>query len=479
MSDFGRIHFWKKRKIERQIRAQIQKDAEIPDQVYKSAGKAFRMILDGTARQEQAPEEDRRSQLLSGDASQSAAAPVIPKDASQSAAAPVIPEDTPRSAAAPVIRKTAPRPWAGSGLFKAACSMAAVLLVCVIANAVFPVQVRALPIVGSIFERIQDAVGYEKLSEYARPLAGEEAGGAVDEQDYMETNGGLTVSVAEAYADSEVIYLSMKFKSDEPFPEGFYHLPGEDGEKMDEKVPMLFHANKKYSFMKDTGMELWNGYSIGVIVEGLMVNENTYEFLWRIELARDLGAYQKKVDKKAVLPDEFTLDVEIDTVHSMLSRDEIYRGPWNISIPIQVDDRHREVVEIRETGETGVGLISVEKTPFEITTRAVTPGPARYKVVVLDTKGNKLPNVLMNEIWFDEAEDEMHEKWRIEGHDVSSVEVFVLGRAFYENVYATGLWSRTDWDGNEKKPEEEKLGTMLRQYAEYHKVIKFEYTHGR
>ena len=474
MSDFGRIHFWKKRKIERQIRAQIQKDAEIPDQVYKSAGKAFRMILDGTVRQEQAPEEDGRSQILSGDASRSAAAPVIPKDASRSAAASVLPENKPRSAAAPMIRKAAPRPWAGSGLFKAVCSMAAVLLVCVIANAVFPVQVRALPIVGSIFERIQDAVGYEKLSEYARPLAGEEAGGAADEQDYMETNGGLTVSVAEVYADSEVIYLSMKFKSDEPFPKGFYHLPGEDGEKMDKKVPMLFYANKKYSFMKNTGMEFWNGRSIGVIVEGLMVNENTYEFLWRIELARDLGAYQKKVDKKAVLPDEFTLDVGIDTVHSMLSRDEIYHGPWNISIPIRVDDRHREVAEIRETGETGAGLISVEKTPFEITTRAVTPGPARYKVVVLDAKGNKLPNVLMNEIWFDEAEDEMHEKWRIEGHDVSSVEVFVLGRAFYENVYATGLWSRTDWDGNEKKPEEEKLGTMLRQYAEYHKVVRFD-----
>ena len=251
MSDFSRIHFWKKRKIERQIRAQIQKDAEIPDQVYKSAGKAFRMILDGTVQQEQAPEEDRRSQLLSGDASRSAAAPVIPKDTSRPAAASVIPENKPRSAAAPMIRKAEPRSWAGSGLFKAACSMAAVLLVCVIANAVFPVQVRALPIVGSIFERIQDAVGYEKMSEYARPLAGEEAGGAADVQDYMETNGGLTVSVAEVYADSEVIYLSMKFKSDEPFPKGFYHLPGENGEKMDEKVPMLFYGNKKIELNTD------------------------------------------------------------------------------------------------------------------------------------------------------------------------------------------------------------------------------------
>ena len=116
----------------------------------------------------------------------------------------------------------------------------------------------------------------------------------------------------------------------------------------------------------------------------------------------------------------------------------------------------------------------MEKTPFEITTRAITPGPAGYKVVVLDAKGNKLPYVLQNENWFGESEDEMYEKWLIEGHDAYSVEVFVLGKDFYENIYATGIWSSTDWEGNENKPAEEKLGTLLKAYAEYHKVIRFD-----
>lgn len=497
MSDFRRIHFWKKRKIEGQIRAQIRKDAEIPDQVYKSAGEAYRMIREGTVRQE--PLERRKANaehLLK----------CLPPTCRR----------TEGEGALHYKKRKVP-----TLLPRLAYTMAAVLLVCVIANAAFPVQVRALPIVGSIFEQIQKAVGYENLSEYARPLTGGEedaedhtgsresnaengtdAKGSKesnvengtdaedskesnaesgmdaekrtdsDAQAYTQTSGDVTVSVSEVYADSEVIYLSMMFENREPFPKSFYY--SSENEKIDGKVAMVLYANKKYSFMKNVDMEFWCGRNIEAVVEGLMVNENTYEFLWRIELASDLGQYRRNVDKDAALPEAFTMDLEIDSISSLLSMEKSYRGPWNFRIPIQVDESRRETVEVHETSGTGAGLVSVEKTPFEITTRAITPGRTGYKVVVLDAEGNKLPNVLQNEFWSDEAADEMHEKWRIEGHDVSSVEVFVLGKDFYENVYATGLWGRTDWEGNENKPKEKKLGTLLTHYAEYHKIIRFE-----
>ncbi len=430
MSDFQRNEFWKRRRIERQLRSQLGQDAEIPDQVYRSAGKAYKMILDGTVHQE------------------------------------AIQED--------FVKK--PQHTAGSILFRAACSAAAVLLVCVLANAVFPAQVRALPIVGSIFEQIQDAVGYGNLSEYAKPLTEKEDGSAnpdADMQDYTDTNGGLTVSVSEVYADSEVIYLAMKLKSEEPFPKSFY-LDENDTEKIDGIVAMFLYARRNYSFMDQEAWQNANDRSSEIIVEGLMVNENTYEFLWRMDMSSELAWYRRQVDQEAVLPDEFTMDIEITQINSLLSMEKGYRGPWKLSIPIQVDDSHREIVEVNETGGTGAGLVSVEKTPFEITTRAITPGRAGYKVVVLDAKGNKLPNVLQNEIWLGESEDEMYEKWLIEGHDAFSVEVFVLGQDFYENIYATGIWSSTDWEGNENKPAEEKLGTLLKAYAEYHKVIRFD-----
>ena len=532
MSDFRRIHFWKKRKIEGQIRAQIRKDAEIPDQVYKSAGEAYRMIREGTVHQEPLERRKANAEHLSK---------CLPPTCRRAEGERAL-HCKRRKANAEHLSKCLPptcRRTEGEGalhlLPRLAYTMAAVLLVCVIANAAFPVQVRALPIVGSIFEQIQKAVGYENLSEYARPLTGgeedaedhtgsresnaengtdtkgskesnaengtdakgnkkSEAENGTDAEDskesnaesgtdaekrtgsdaqaYTQTSGDVTVSVSEVYADSEVIYLSMMFENREPFPKSFYY--SSENEKIDGKVAMVLYANKKYSFMKNVDMEFWCGRNIEAVVEGLMVNENTYEFLWRIELASDLGQYRRNVDKDAALPEAFTMDLEIDSISSLLSMEKSYRGPWNFRIPIQVDESRRETVEVHETSGTGAGLVSVEKTPFEITTRAITPGRTGYKVVVLDAEGNKLPNVLQNEIWSDEAADEMREKWRIEGHDVSSVEVFVLGKDFYENVYATGLWGRTDWEGNENKPKEKKLGTLLTHYAEYHKIIRFE-----
>lgn len=420
ISDFRGIHFWEKRKREKKIREQIRKEAEIPGQVYKSAEDAFRMIADGAVRQE---------------------------------------------------AEVGKRPASLVLMSRFACGMAAVLLVCVFANVLFPAQVRALPFVGSIFERIQKEVGYENLSEYAEPLA---AGEEDEENAYTETNGGLTVSVSEIYADSEVIYLSMKLKSEEPFQKGFYYLNKDDTKKIDGKVAMFLYAKKNYSFMKEAEPDFLSVVNSRIIVEGLMVNENTYEFLWRIDMVNDLEKYRRYEDPEAVLPEEFTLDIAIDSISPLVSQEEGYRGPWNFHIPVKRDSSHIETVEIQETGETGAGLRSVEKTPFEITTQAITPGMTAVKVVVLDANGNKLPSVLENEFWYGENEDEMREKWRIEGRDVSSVEVFVLGRDFYENVYAAGLWEQMDWEGNEDKPKEEKLGTLLRKHAEYHRVIRFD-----
>lgn len=468
-SDFDRIHFLDKGKRERQIREQIRKDAKIPEEVYESAREAYQMIWNGEVRQEQ---EEKRKTI-----------------------------SFPVSAAV-----------------RLAGSMAAVLAVCVFVNVVFPAQARALPVVGSIFERIQNELGYENISEYAQTLeedADPDADGDVNidmkENDntnkgmkedgdtnknieknadankdmkeagdaYTKTNGGLTVSCSEVYADEETIYLSMKLKSEEPFPKSFYYTNGEEMKKIEGKVAMTLSAEKKYSFMEEAYYEYVYDSSVvpgrnrSYLVEGIMVNENTFECLWRIGLNEDLEPYRNwsNADEEVSLPEKFTLELNINSIASTLSMARGYMGPWEFRIPVTIDDSHRETVELHETNETGAGLLSVEKTPFEITTRAIAPGITGYKAVVLDARGNKLPCVLSNEVWTDETLDN---KWLIQGADVSSIEVFVLGKDFYENVYVTGKWWEVDWDGNEKKPEEEKLRTLLRKHADFYKVIHFE-----
>lgn len=466
-SKFDRNYSADKRKIEKEIREQIRKDAEIPEEVYESARKAYQMILDGEVCQEQAGEirEVRQEQAEKpGEVRQEQAEKT--REARQERVEKtreVRQEQTEKRGAFSMFVSAAP---------KFAWRMAAVLAGCIFFNAAFPAQARALPIVGSIFERIQEELGYGNISEYARKLE-EDAQKSEDGANIGnimnangENNDGLTLSCAEIYADEETIYLSMKLKSEEPFPEGFYDSKG--------KSAMTLYAEKVYRFMDQSYYEeLYKNdpSSKPYLVQGVLVNENTFEFLWRIGLKEDLEAYRNwsGADQEESLPEKFSLSLNINSIHSR-NINKSYSGSWSFRIPVTVDDSDRETIKLQETNETGAGLLSVEKTPFELTTRAITPGIVGYKVAVLDAKGNKLPCVLSNEVWADETLDN---KWLLQGYDVSSVEVFVLGREFYENVYAAGLWTEADWNGNEKKSEKEKLGTLLREHADYYKMIHF------
>ena len=105
---------------------------------------------------------------------------------------------------------------------------------------------------------------------------------------------------------------------------------------------MFLYARRNYRFIDQESCQNVNDRSREFIVEGLMVNENTYEFLWRIDVANELAWYRRQVDQEAVLPDEFTMDIEITQINSLVSMEKSYRGPWKLSIPIQVDDSHRD-----------------------------------------------------------------------------------------------------------------------------------------
>ena len=130
MSDFQRNEFWKRRRIERQLRSQLRTDAEIPDQVYRSAGKAYKMILDGTVRQEAIQDHSERRRVQDD-----AELCGVPESEDRKQA-------SPQHAALPAaqFRQKKPKHGASPILFRTACSAAAVLLVCVLANAVFPAQ---------------------------------------------------------------------------------------------------------------------------------------------------------------------------------------------------------------------------------------------------------------------------------------------------------------------------------------------------
>ena len=92
---------------------------------------------------------------------------------------------------------------------------------------------KNIPVVGGLFEILQDNVSFfGDFSDYATTLEsvdgttadgseadGDKTGNATSENAYIKTADGLTITCSEVYANSQAVYITMRFKSDKPFPE--------------------------------------------------------------------------------------------------------------------------------------------------------------------------------------------------------------------------------------------------------------------
>lgn len=245
---------------EKNIQDKLGQDAEIPAVVHEKVTKAYRMIENRTVVPKQAPRDPWRWMKTGG--------------------------------------KIA------GGL--AAC-LAAAFVFCV-AN---PVMARELPLIGGIFEQLQDKVSFfgdfadkatvleepsgvsgntdsEEASEQSSSEASGEDGADASGMAYTKTSGDLTVSFSEIYANDQAIYLTMSMKTEDTFPETMVGLDG--------KPIMGLEASTAFDFKEsdspDGNIQYYN-------LEGAFLDDHTYSCILRIDLAeaaKDFSEYNEQYD---------------------------------------------------------------------------------------------------------------------------------------------------------------------------------------
>lgn len=134
-------------------------------------------------------------------------------------------------------------------------------------------------------------------------------------------------------------------------------------------------------------------------------------------------------------------------------------GPWEFTFDVTKDTSQTIVKEINDVDENGIGLVSVTKTPFELT---VEDGN-NYDcfTVVLDADGNPMPygntggytNVMA-----------------LQDRDVSKVDVYICDYVEYMDELKGYYWS----DDYEEKKKTRTFKELLDERALYHKEIVFE-----
>lgn len=186
---------------EMDFQEKLQKDTEIPVIVHERINQAYRMIENDTAMQKKTPKDPYHWMKIGG---------------------------------------------------RIAGGMAAVLAVGFIFYMTNPVMAKNIPVVGGLFEILQDNVSFfgdftdhattleavdgtetkengntasdrEKGNQTESNTTGNEAApnatATKEDTAYTKTADGLTITCSEVFANSQAVYMTMQLKSDTPFPE--------------------------------------------------------------------------------------------------------------------------------------------------------------------------------------------------------------------------------------------------------------------
>ena len=467
---------------EKDFQKKLQEETEIPVIVHERVNQAYRLIENNTAVQKKAPKEPYHWMKLGG---------------------------------------------------RIAGGMAAVLAVGFIFCAVNPVMAKNLPVVGGLFEILQDNVSFfGDFSDHATTLEAvdttetdtegnssedTEAGQDMTKDDtaYTKTADGLTITCSEVFANSQAVYITMQFKSDKPFPE----------------TSTMAESGTPVIDLDMTGGVDFNSEASPVIdgqVEGQFLDDNTYACIFRYDLAqaaKDYTEYNEKynemtqqvLDEMGITMDD--MDDETDEGYALLEEfinkvsergGEYQKYIKDIEIP-DTFNLHLDITKVRgleadyewseadeEKYGTDAGYYKYEGDwNFDI---PVTVDDSQTEVLELnDTNdaGIGLKSVIrtpyeltVNELYEDGSDSDCFmvaldangnklpyndsagncNNFTIQDRDISTVDIYILDYTQYMDE----LKGPDNYNNNENKPEGQKWSDLLDQYAKYHKTLHFD-----
>lgn len=158
------------------------------------------------------------------------------------------------------------------------------------------------------------------------------------------------------------------------------------------------------------------------------------------------------------LPEDFT--GEISEKAACCERDWKFRGEWDFTVKVTKDNTRTVTEELALTDENGMGVLSVTKTPFELSLTMNNP-ESRYAAVVLDAEGNPLS---AGGVVGTEGE------YAIGEHDVSTIYVYVCDALEYMDELKGYYWS----DTYEEQKKTKTFKELLDERAIYRQEVAFD-----
>ena len=135
------------------------------------------------------------------------------------------------------------------------------------------------------------------------------------------------------------------------------------------------------------------------------------------------------------------------------------KGDWKFNVDVEKNTSDTVKKDVNVVDENGDGVLSITKTPFEITMKMQDP-EAKYFAVMLDANGDIMPYGGVSN---------SNNTYAIQDRDISTVYIYLCD--YYE--YMDELKGQQNFD-NPTKEDGQKWKKLLEENAKYHKTLHFD-----
>ena len=229
-----------------------------------------------------------------------------------------------------------------------------------------PVLAAKIPLIGKIFEKVEDDVTYSgDYTDKGIVLTNEDHMGNLDTSDYSVSDKGITLTASEVYCDGYSIFLTVNIEAEDA---DFTHIPEHyTGMNVaDNRTAAGFYISGTWSVDGNSPELLENTF------EGEVIDNHTFVGMLKMDFAEKFegsGELSFKVDGLGYDDDRMLNSEEISASHWT-------DGNWNIVLPVEVNRNDVKTIEVGEK-KGNITLDNVVVSPYQVIVHATTPGEHR------------------------------------------------------------------------------------------------------
>ena len=226
-----------------------------------------------------------------------------------------------------------------------------------------PVLAAKIPLIGKIFEKVEDDVTYSgDYADKGTVLTNEDHEGNLDTLDYSVSDKGITLTASEVYCDGYSVFLTVNIEAEDA---DFTHIPEHyTGMNIaDERTAAGFYIGGTWSANGNSPEMLKNTF------EGEVIDSHTFAGMLKMDLAQNVsgsGELNLNVDGLGYDDDRMLDSEEISASHWT-------DGNWNIVLPFEVNETDVKTIEVGEK-KGNFTLDNVVISPYQVIVHTTTPG---------------------------------------------------------------------------------------------------------